>query len=308
MNVSARDIPWTGTGGLSDSQSYSHIILNAIYDRLSSSSLFVNFPCKRISSALQIQSDIQIPFIGVFLGEENMTPDGDLNAGDIRFEHLIQIGIQIVVKNNDPVAMQALLDRASWFALNQLLRDNSFTNRLTTSLPDNVTIEGVPRVYFRPDVWGTTTGMQETPVGERCFWFTFKLRSEWYPTDFPELERITVTTAFPIGGDTAGVEQVKIVHEFNPDSVPTPLPPDPTLTSISPTTAVAGTATLITATGTDFDSTATIVIGDAPEVTTVVSSTELTATVPDTLPAGSYDVVVINNVGAMTDPQVLTLT
>lgn len=228
MNQAPRDIPWTGTGGLSDTQSYSWIILNAVYERLSTSSLFTGFPCKRISSALQIQSDIQIPFIGVFLGEENMTPDGDLNAGDIRFEHAIQVGVQIVVKNNDPTLMLAKLDQLSWFVLNQLLRDNSFTNRLKTTLPDNVVIEGVPKVYFRPDVWGITTGMNEMPVGERCFWFTFKLRTEWHPTDFPELERITVTTAFPTGDYQPGeIEQVKVVYEFNPDSVPTPLPPDP---------------------------------------------------------------------------------
>jgi hypothetical protein len=230
MNDQVRDIPWTGTGGLSDTQSYSWIILNAVFDRLSSSSFFTNFVCKRISSALPIEGKLQIPFVGVFLGEENMTPDGDMNAGDIKFEHNIQIGIQVVVKNNDPVAMQALLDRASWFALNQLLRDDSFTNRLSatlTTLPGEVVLEGVPRIFIRPDVWGLAGSQNETPFGERLFWLTFKLRSWWAPTDFPDLERITVTTAFPLGGDTSGVEQVKVVYEFNPDSVPTPLPPDP---------------------------------------------------------------------------------
>lgn len=223
-----RDITWTGTGGLSDTQSYAFIIQNAIFDRISTSSFFTNFVCKRITTALQIETDIQIPFVGVFLGEERMTPDGDLNAGDIRFIHSIPIGIQVVVKNNDPASMRALLDRASWFILNQVLRDNTLTNRILTTLPDNVTVEGFPLVNIRPDVWGLTGAKNEQPVGQRLFWITFQLRTWFAPTDFVDLERITVTTAFPFGDYQPGeVQQVKVVYEFTPDSVPTPLPPDP---------------------------------------------------------------------------------
>ena len=91
-----------------------------------------------------------------------------------------------------------------------------------------MTLEGFPRIHVRPDVWGLTGARNETPVGERIFWLTYQLRTEWRPTDFPDLERITVTTAFPIGDYEPGeIQQVKVVYEFNPDSVPTPLPPDP---------------------------------------------------------------------------------
>ena len=88
------DVPWTGTGGISDTQSYPWIILNAIFDRLSTSSLFSAFTCKRISSALQIDAGLQVPFLGVFLGEEANDPDGELNAGDIRFISRFVIGVQ----------------------------------------------------------------------------------------------------------------------------------------------------------------------------------------------------------------------
>jgi hypothetical protein len=90
--------------------------------------------------------------------------------------------------------------------------------------------------------------------------------------------------------------------------VPTPLPPDPTLISISPTTAVHGTAVLITATGTDFDATAQIWVDGTSLATTLVSSTELTATIPDTFLAGTYTIIVQNNAGAVTEAQVFTLT
>jgi hypothetical protein len=222
-----RDFPWTGTGGLSDVQSYSWIVLNAVYDRLSASSFFNGFVCKRISSALPIEPDVQVPFLGVFLGEEMMSPDGDINAGDVRFIHNFIVGIQIVVRNNDPTAMLAKLDQASWFVLNQVLRDNTLMNRLKTTLPDNVTIEGMPRIRFRPDIWGLSGSRNDIPLGERIFWMTYQLRTWWAPTDFDDLKMIVETTAFPPGGDTGSVEQVTIVYEFTPDPVPTPLPPTP---------------------------------------------------------------------------------
>jgi hypothetical protein len=308
MNVAPRDFPWTGTGGASDTQSYSWIVLNAIYDRLSNSSFFVNFPCKRISSALPIEHDIQIPFLGVFLGEEMMLPDGDLNAGDVRFINNFTIGVQILVKNNDPTAMLAKLDQASWFVLNQVLRDNTLMNRLNTTLPDNVTIEGVPRIRFRPDVWGLAGSQNETPFGERLFWLTYQIRTWWAPTDFPDLERIDVTTAFPVGGDTSSVDQVRVVYEFTPDSVPTPLPPDPTLASISPTTGASGTAMFLTAMGADFDSTARVCADGISLATTFVASTELQATIPGTFLAGTYNITVRNTAGAVTEAIVFTLT
>jgi hypothetical protein len=309
MNVAQRDVDWTGTGGVSDTQSYSWIVLNAIFDRLSASSFFGGFACKRISSALPIEAGNQIPFIGIFLTDETMTPDGDLNASNLRFIHQFTIGIQIVIKNNDSTAMLKTLDQASWFTLNQLFRDNTLTNRLkTTMLDPNVCVEGLSRVRFRPDVWGLTGLKNETPVGERLFWLTYQIGSAWEPNVFPDLERIDVTTAFPVGGDTASVDQVRVVYEFTPDSVPTPLPPDPTLASISPTTAVHGTAMFLTAMGTNFDATCRVCADGLPQTTTFIASTELQATIPATFLPNAYNITVQNNAGAVTAIKVFTLT
>jgi hypothetical protein len=304
------DPPWTGTGGLSDTQSYAWILQNGIFERLAASSFFSGFTCKRISAALPIEAGIQIPFLGVFRGQEEFEPDGGLvGTGDIGFIDRVLIGIQIVIKNNDSVAMLAKLDEASWFILNRLLRDNSLTNRLKTTLPDSVQWEGCAKVLIRTDVWGTTGTKNETPVGERVLSMIWLNRPWFAPTDFPPLERIDVTTAFPVGGYAPGeIEQVRVVYEFTPDSVPTPLPPDPTLTSISPTTAASGTAMFLTAMGTDFDSTCQVSIGSLSLVTTFVASTELQATIPSTFPAGTYDITVQNAAGAVTGVHVFTLT
>jgi hypothetical protein len=311
MNVPV-DPPWTGTGGLSDTQSYAWILQNGIFERLAASSFFSGFVCKRISAALPIEAGIQIPFLGVFRGPEEFEPDGGLvGTGDIGFIDRVLIGIQIVIKNNDSVAMLAKLDEASWFILNRILRDNSLTNRFKTTLPDGVQWEGCAKVQIRTDVWGTTGTKNETPVGERVLWMTWLNRPWFAPTDFPPLERIDVTTAFPFGGDDAaqeGTQQVRVVYEFTPDAVPTPLPPDPVLVSISPTTAASGIAMFLTAMGTDFDSTAQVCLDGLPQTTTFIASTELQATVPDTFLAGVYNVTVQNAAGGVTEVQVFTLT
>ena len=48
--VLSRATSWTGTGGISDTQSYSWIILNAIFEKLSATSMFSAFACRRINA------------------------------------------------------------------------------------------------------------------------------------------------------------------------------------------------------------------------------------------------------------------
>ena len=220
---------WTGTGGLSDTQSYAFILHNAIFDRLSTSSFFQGFTVKRISEALPIEAGYQIPFLGVYEGEETLGPEGQGNAGEIRFTHTVNVGIQVVVKDNDPITCLTTLDQAYWFIMNRLWRDDTFTNRLWTTLPDNTRFEAVQRIRKRKK-WGATGARNETPVGILQLDIAILIKTDFYPTEFPDLERITVTTSYPEGGtpeEIAAVQQVKMVYIFNPDSVPTPLPPDP---------------------------------------------------------------------------------
>jgi hypothetical protein len=72
-------------------------------------------------------------------------------------------------------------------------------------------------------------------------------------------------------------------------------PVSPTLTSISPDTAVLGDADLVmTATGTDFTPQSTITFNGGAETTTYVSATEITTTIkPSTATtAGAFPVTV----------------
>jgi hypothetical protein len=221
---------WDGTGGVSDTHSYEWILLNAIYERLSQSTFFSGFTVKRISDALPIEGGYQIPFLGVFQGETKLGPEGGGNQGELRFTNNFVIGIQIVVQDNDPVKMRDTLDEAYWFVMNRLWRDDSFTNLLTTTMPDNTRFEAVPTIRRHKPRWGKNASANETPVGIQQIDITLFFRTDFYPTEFQDLERITVTTAFPPGStpeEQQKIQQVKIVYQFNPDSVPTPLPPDP---------------------------------------------------------------------------------
>lgn len=220
---------WTGAGDITDIQSYSWIIHNAVFDRLSTSTFFQGFAVKRISEALPIEAGFQIPFLGVYEGEETLVPEGQPNEGEIRFTHTMNVGVQVVIKDNDPIACLTKLDQAYWFIMNRLWRDDSFSNRLRTNVPGNTRWEAIPRIKKRKR-WGATGSKNETPVGILQLDISILFKTDFAPTDFADLERITVKTSYPEGStpeEQLQIQQVKMVYEFNPDSVPTPLPPDP---------------------------------------------------------------------------------
>jgi hypothetical protein len=221
--------PDTGqTGTIFDTQSYAWVLLDWIFSKLATDSFFANFTIRRISSALPVEVWNQVPFLGVFATDEPLTPVGDIDETTIRFTHNVQIGFQIILRNNDSVQLIKDIDAVSWHLMRSLFRMDALTNMFDTG--SGVALKGIPRGRVSKLRYGMAGSKNETPVAERVLDLVFQFESEWYPYGFDDLERITVTTAFPIGGDSVEqgkIEQVKIVYEFNPDSVPTPLPPDP---------------------------------------------------------------------------------
>jgi len=69
-------------------------------------------------------------------------------------------------------------------------------------------------------------------------------------------------------------------------------PPDSTLVSISPTSATVGIGFILTATGTNFGSSAVLLWDGVSQPTTVVNSTTLTATISASTSTGSHNVQV----------------
>lgn len=208
---------WTGTGGITDIQSYAWIIHNAIYLRLASSTFFQGFNCLRISEALPIEPGLQLPFLGVYEFDEQMVSDGPPNMGPIGFSHTVNIGVQVVMQDNNPTTLLQRLDQAYWFIMNRIWRDDTFTNRIWTLMPDNFRLEGVTRVRKRKK-WGATASRNETPVGMLALETSLLFNTVWAPTDFANLDRITVITAFPPGStaeDQAAIRQIKAVYDFS---------------------------------------------------------------------------------------------
>lgn len=215
-------------GDLTDTQSYSWILNDWIYSQLVADPFFAKFAVKRIVAALPVELWEQVPFLGVFAGDEALATLGPLNMSNINLTHRVPIGFQIILRHNDPTTLLQYLDQTSWHIMKYLLRLDDLTNRLHSELPGNTRIEGVERGRIR-NRWGLAGSKNETPVGERQLDFTFVFNTEWWPYGFDDLERITVRTGFPIGGtaeEVQKIEQVTMVYEFNPDSVPYPLPPD----------------------------------------------------------------------------------
>src|SRR3954451_14481799 len=78
------------------------------------------------NKSLQIQPE-QIPFCGVYLIQELMTPDGDADAGEVRFRTAARFGFSVIVQNNDAVQAEYTLDDA-FVALTALFADNKLYN------------------------------------------------------------------------------------------------------------------------------------------------------------------------------------
>ena len=170
---------------ISEVQSWSFIIRDMFIDRLMQAEFFQGFTPRK-SKALPIMIN-QIPTLGVYFVSEEMSPDGDLNAGEIRFTHMLKLGFSVIVINNDTVACEAKLDQAFWAIMNTLWRDPYLVNLIDTRRypggignPDNTRIEGVSR-GTRRHVFGTAGKDNETPIGEMQYEATVKYRADYAP-------------------------------------------------------------------------------------------------------------------------------
>ena len=134
--------------GVTDTQSYSLVIRDVFYDAVAGDAFFANYT-KRKTPMLRLQPEL-LPYLAVYFMDEDMVPDGDANAGAIRFSHTLQIGFSVMLANNDQVNTELMLDAAYWRIMNRLWTDQYIMNLLDTtnpntgaSNPDNVRIEGI---------------------------------------------------------------------------------------------------------------------------------------------------------------------
>src|ERR1700745_4366465 len=98
--------------GIPDTQSSALVIRDAFFDAVSSDPFFANYTCRR-TKMLAVQTQ-HLPYLGVYQIDEAMVPDGDANAGDVRFSHTLRIGFSAMVANNDQVIAEQHADAAIW--------------------------------------------------------------------------------------------------------------------------------------------------------------------------------------------------
>jgi hypothetical protein len=212
-------------------QSYSWIIRDMLLDKLSTAQFFQGFFLRK-NKALQILTN-SLPSLGVYFVTEEMSPDGDLNAGEIRFTHYLKLGFSVIVINNDPVACEAKLDQAFWAIMNTLWRDPYLTNFVDTRVypggvgnPDNVRIEGVSR-GTRRHVFGNVGLNNETPIGEMQYEATVKYGADYAPVINDSFLQMGVRTGVKPGDTSDQMSQrlqTGAEYVFEPDPPPAPQP------------------------------------------------------------------------------------
>ena len=89
----------------------------------------------------------KIPFFGIYFINEDLLPDGDINAGEPRFRLQVLYGFSIIIQNNDAAAAENTLDDAYVLLTNGLFTDPSlYLNKASQ-------IQGYARWQSQPPVW-----------------------------------------------------------------------------------------------------------------------------------------------------------
>lgn len=158
-----------------------------------------------------------IPYLGVYLIDETMTPDGDANAGMIRFSHSVRIGFSVIIANNDQNIAEQKTDQAYWKIMQLLYCDAHVMNVLTNNNPEGVGIESIMRGIRRIN-FGNAGARNETPFAELQYDVSAYFRSEWYPDITDTLDEIDITTGIKFSDTQAERDRrqqalVKIVFD-----------------------------------------------------------------------------------------------
>ena len=201
--------------GITDTQSYSLVIRDALFDAVSSDPFFADYTCRK-TKMLRVQSEL-LPYLGVYIIDETMLPDGDGNAGMVRFSHTLRIGFSAMIANNDQVQGELKIDAAFWRIMNRIWPDPDIMNLLVSSNPDNTRVESITR-GSRRHVFGATGLNNETPIVELQYDVSIFYRTNWPPIITDELLEIDISTGIKIGDtpeEMAQRQQISIKIMFD---------------------------------------------------------------------------------------------
>jgi hypothetical protein len=189
-------------GALPQSDAYN--IWETIFDLVTADSFFASYTV-RPTKMLPVQANL-LPYLGVYFSDEDMKPDGDANAGMVRFNHSSKIGFSIIIANNNRKQLLQQVDAAFWRVMWLLWTDQTLMNVLVNENSEGVGIESIPRGQRR-FVWGSTGLNNETPFCECQYDVTTFWRSEWWPPITDTLDEINIKTGVKIGDTPAEMAQ-----------------------------------------------------------------------------------------------------
>jgi hypothetical protein len=174
------------------SRSHGFLVRDGMISRLQQLQFFQGFKFSR-SHALKVMPD-QMPYCSVYFLGEMLSPDGDQDTGEMRFHSVVRIGFSVMLKNNDPDAMEYRLDDAYQCIFNGLLRDATLRNNPLARIQ---AYERGSRQHF----YGSTGSQNnETPYAELRAELHCNLGAiEYEPLVEDMLESIHVETVHPPG-------------------------------------------------------------------------------------------------------------
>jgi hypothetical protein len=195
---------------ITQNQTFAYDIRDAMYNVVTADPYFAGWTFRK-TRMLPVQTDL-VPFLGIYLVDETMIPDGDANAGYIRFSHTSRIGFSVVHANNDQTILEQKLDQGYLKIMSLLWTDIKLMNVLNNNNPENVGIESALR-GSRRHIFGATGANNEFPFGELQYEVSLFSRSEWYPDIIDTLDEIDVTVAVN-NVDTTQTQPVDIKYMF----------------------------------------------------------------------------------------------
>ena len=173
--------------------SYSYIIRDQILERMKTIPTFSSvkkFSRNKMKGPIQNEN---LPYLGCFLMDETMTPDGDSNAGAPKFIHMLRIGFLVVIQCNDNDLAEQNLDVAHWAIMGYLHRQDWFRFPMPAPYPP-IDIEGVEKGSRRHS-FGNAGLNNEMPIAELMMDLTLKYRTYFEPYVPDDLKSIHVTVA-----------------------------------------------------------------------------------------------------------------
>jgi hypothetical protein len=196
---------------ITETQTVALDIRNAMYDIVTADPYFAGYTFRK-TKMFPVQVAL-IPYLGVYLVDEITVPDGDANAGCIRFNHTTRIGFSVVQANNDPATLEAGIDAAYLKIMSLLWTDIKLMNVLHNNNPEGAGIEGIVR-GSRKHLFGSTGLNNETPFVELQYEVNCFSRSEWYPDITDMLNEIDVTVSLN-NADINAVQPITVKYMLN---------------------------------------------------------------------------------------------